>query len=116
MDGEPAFDRAAALEQMDGDRELFATVVDLFMSQAEADMAAIRDALKLGDCQEVMKRAHRMKGSALQLHATGLHEATQRLEVAARRGAATEAAAVAVTVEERLACLVQALRLEGEPP
>jgi HPt (histidine-containing phosphotransfer) domain-containing protein len=116
MEGEPAFDRAAALEQMDGDRDLFATVVDLFMSQAEADMAAIRDALKVGDCQEVMKRAHRMKGSALQLHATGLHDATQRLEAASRRGAASEAAALAIMVDERLACLVQALRLEIESP
>jgi HPt (histidine-containing phosphotransfer) domain-containing protein len=114
METEPVFDLAAALEQMDGDRELFATIVDLFMSQAEVDMAAIRNALNVGDCQEAMKRAHRMKGSALQLHAAALHKATQRLETAARRGDRTEAAVLAVTVEERLACLVQALRREGK--
>ncbi|HJR75737.1 MAG TPA: Hpt domain-containing protein [Nitrospiraceae bacterium] len=112
MQSEPAFDLAAALEQIDGDRELFVALADLFMSQAAADMGSIRDALKLGDSQEVMKRAHRLKGSALQFHATGLHEASQRLEAVARRGVMIEAASLAVTVEDRLACLMQALQQE----
>ena len=112
MQAEPAFNLAAALEQIDGDRELFAALANLFMSQAATDMAGIREALKIGDSQEVMKRAHRLKGSALQFHATGLHEATQRLEAVARRGVIAEAAALMPTVEDRLACLTQALQLE----
>jgi histidine phosphotransfer protein HptB len=112
MEMEPPFNLTATLEQIDGDRDLFAALVSLFVSQAEADMAGIRQGLKQGDSQEVMKRAHRLKGSALQFHATSLHEATQRLEAVARRGVMAEAAAVTVTVEERLACLMQALQLE----
>jgi HPt (histidine-containing phosphotransfer) domain-containing protein len=112
METEPPFNLTATLEQIDGDRDLFAALVNLFVSQAEADMAGIRQALKQGDSQEVMKRAHRLKGSALQFHATSLHEATQRLEAVARRGVMAEAAAVTETVEERLACLTQALQLE----
>ena len=37
MQAEPAFDLAATLEQIDGDRELFVALVNLFMSQATAD-------------------------------------------------------------------------------
>jgi hypothetical protein len=58
MQSEPAFDLAATLEQIDGDRELFVALADLFMSQASADMGSIRDALKLGDSQEIMKRPY----------------------------------------------------------
>ena len=112
MQAEPAFDLAATLEQIDGDRELFVALVNLFMSQATADIGAIRDAVKRGDSQEIMKRAHRLKGSALQFHATGLHEAAQRLEAVARRGVIHEAVAIAMTVEDRLRYLMQALEQE----
>ena len=112
MQAEPAFDLAATLEQIDGDRELFVALVNLFMSQATADIGAIRDAVKRGDSQEVMKRAHRLKGSALQFHAASLHEAAQRLEAVARRGVLSDAASIAVTVEDRLANLMQALEQE----
>lgn len=112
MEADPAFDLAATLEQIDGDRELFVALVDLFLSQATGDIGAIRDAVKRGDPQEIMKRAHRLKGSALQFHARALHEAAQQLEAVARRGVMLEAAAVAVQVEDRLGALMQALDRE----
>jgi HPt (histidine-containing phosphotransfer) domain-containing protein len=112
MQADPAFDLAATLEQIDGDRELFVALVSLFMSQATADIGAIREAVQRGDTQEIMKRAHRLKGSALQFHATALHEAAQRLEAAARRGVMHDAAPIALTVEERLGYVMQALEQE----
>ena len=45
MQAESAFNLAAALEQIDGDRELFAALAGLFMSQAKMDMAGIQEAL-----------------------------------------------------------------------
>lgn len=112
MQADSPFNLDAALEQIDGDRELLAALAALFLSQAPADMAGIREALQQGDSQEVMKRAHRLKGSALQFHATALHEATQQLEAAARRGMLAEAAVLAQAVEERLAGLTQAFKQE----
>lgn len=112
MQADPAFNLAAALDQIDGDRELFAALANLFMTQAATDMAGIRDALAQGDSHEVMKRAHRLKGSAMQFHAAGLHEATKRLEDLARLGAMAEAATLARVVEDRLAGLTQALQKE----
>ncbi|HET6674587.1 MAG TPA: SpoIIE family protein phosphatase [Nitrospiraceae bacterium] len=110
MQAESAFNLAAALEQIDGDRELFAALAGLFMSQAKMDMAGIQEALAQGNSQELMKRAHRLKGSAMQFHATGLHETTKRLEELARQGAMADAAAVVQLVEERLAGLTEALQ------
>ena len=51
MQADPAFDLAATLEQIDGDRELFIALVHLFMSQAVTDIGAIRDAVRRGDSQ-----------------------------------------------------------------
>jgi HPt (histidine-containing phosphotransfer) domain-containing protein len=116
MQADAPFDLAAALDQIDGDRELFVALADLFVTQAVADMAGIRSALTQGDSQEVMKRAHRLKGSAMQLHAAGLQEATKRLEDEARRGAMAEAADVARVVETRLAGLIDALQREVKTP
>ncbi len=110
MQSDSAFNLSAALEQIDGDRELFAALAGLFMSQAKMDMAGIQEALAQKNSQELMKRAHRLKGSAMQFHATGLHETTKRLEDLARQGSMAEAATVVHLVEERLAGLMEALQ------
>jgi sigma-B regulation protein RsbU (phosphoserine phosphatase) len=109
MQTDSAFNLSAALEQIDGDRELFAALAGLFMSQAKMDMAGIQEALAQGNSQELMKRAHRLKGSAMQFHATGLHETTKRLEEFARQGAMADAASAVHLVKERLASLMEAL-------
>ena len=112
MQDEQAFDLTAALAQLDGDRDLLVALARLFLSQAAADMAGIRDALHRGDSQEVMKRAHRLKGSALQFHATGLHKASRQLEAVARQGILIECGILAQTVESRLADVMRALQEE----
>jgi HPt (histidine-containing phosphotransfer) domain-containing protein len=116
LQGDPPFNLAAALDQIDGDRELFAALAKLFMTQAATDMAGIRDALAQGDSHEVMRRAHRLKGSAMQFHAAGLHEGTKQLEDLARLGAMAEAAILARVVEDRLAGLMDALQREINSP
>jgi len=115
MQSDSAFNLSAALEQIDGDRKLFAALAGLFMSQAKMDMAGIQEALAQGNSQELMKRAHRLKGSAMQFHATGLHETTKRLEDLARQGAMAEAATAVHVVEERLAGLMEALQQALKP-
>jgi hypothetical protein len=63
-----------------------------------------------------MRRAHRLKGSAMQFHAAGLHEGTKQLEDLARLGAMAEAAILARVVEDRLAGLMDALQREINSP
>jgi HPt (histidine-containing phosphotransfer) domain-containing protein len=110
MQPDPPFDAAAALEQIDGDHDLFAKLVGLFVSQSAADMAGIREAVRQRDSQVVMQLAHRLKGSALQFHASALQKAARDLESAARGGVMTEAVHLTEEVEARLADLTQALQ------
>ncbi len=110
MQAETVFDLTAALERIDGDRDLFVTLADIFILQATDDMAAIRDAFAQGNAQELTQQAHRLKGSVMQFHAAALYEATHRLEHLGRQGAMGEAAAAVRAVESELARLVHALR------
>lgn len=111
MQAETIFDLTAALECLDGDRDLFVTLADIFIPQATDDMAAIREAFTHGNVQELTKQAHRLKGSVMQFHATALYEATKRLEHLGRQGAMGEASAAVQTVESELTRLVNALRV-----
>jgi histidine phosphotransfer protein HptB len=110
VQAETIFDLAAALERIDGDRDLFITLADLFILQAAADMAAIREAFTQGDAEQLMKQAHRLKGSVMQFHATALYDATSRLEHLGRQGAIGEAAAAVQTVESELTRFMNVLR------
>lgn len=110
MPAESAFDFMAALQLADGDENLLAVLADLFTTQAAVDTASIREALHKGDHHEMVRRAHRLKGSAMQLHAAPLRTAAERLEHLARREALDEAAALVPVVEQAVEDLAQAMR------
>lgn len=110
MQAETIFDLTAALEHVDGDRDLFITLADIFILQASGDMTAIRDAFIQGNTQELTKQAHRLKGSVMQFHAAALYEATKRLEHLGRQEALGEVAAAVQAVESELTRLMNALQ------
>lgn len=116
MTAEPAFDFRAALQQADGDAGLLAVLADLFTTQAALDTASMREAVTRGDHAEMARRAHRLKGSAMQLHAAPLRSAAERLEDLARREALDEAAALVPLIEQAVEDLAQAMRKALEHP
>lgn len=56
-------DRGEALARVDGDEELMASLVDIFLTEAAPMMEAIRSAVANGDPGKLEKAAHRLKGS-----------------------------------------------------
>ncbi len=98
------------LRRLDGDEQLLADVIALFLDNSVELLAAIRAALDAGDVQALRSAAHRLKGSASNLTTAGVVEVARRLEAVADRGAIDEARALWPALEEETRRLTEALR------
>jgi signal transduction histidine kinase/CheY-like chemotaxis protein len=75
-----SFDAAALLDRLCGDEQLMTDVINLFLEDCPARLAAIRDAVTRRHAEDLRLTAHALKGSAANLSAIGLFEAAQILE------------------------------------
>jgi len=110
--GEPAqtlapisFDRAAALERLGDDEELFAEVADLFRTDGPKLLDEIRTAIAAGDAATLKRSAHGLKGAAGYVGGTFTASAARRLELIGTEGelsAAPEAFCALETEVRRL--------------
>jgi CheY-like chemotaxis protein len=73
-------DDSALLERLGGDEQLFTEVIQSFLDDCPARLAAIRDAVERRDASSVRLAAHALKGAAGNLSATGLFDAAKNLE------------------------------------
>jgi histidine phosphotransfer protein HptB len=105
MDTSTAIDLPEALIRVDGDRDLFLTLAEIFLKESPKEAAAVRTALQRQDGAGLAAAAHKLKGSVLEICAPRLFECTKRLEDLGRRGEFTEASSVCEDVE---ACLAEA--------
>jgi CheY-like chemotaxis protein len=76
----PAFERAAALERLGGDRALLSEVIQLFLEDCPLRIAAIRSAIDVRDADGLCSEAHALKGAAGNLSAVSLFETAEILE------------------------------------
>lgn len=77
-------DVRAALELVDGDRELFEELLQLFARDCPNQAAEIRGAFERGDARQLERLAHTVKGAAASLGAKGVSQAARALEEQAR--------------------------------
>ena len=91
---EPSYDHKKCLENLDGDKEMFRTLVTVFAETTPALLAQIRTSIETKDAQATARTAHKLKGSALQFSAQSASTVTLRLEEAAQRGDLGVAAAL----------------------
>ncbi len=76
----PSFDRAAALDRLDGDEALLSDVIELFLDECPRHMLAIKAAVDRRDAEGLRIEAHSLKGAAGNLSALGLFEAATVVE------------------------------------
>jgi PAS domain S-box-containing protein len=105
-----AFDRTAALERMEGDLELLADLIQVFLQDLPQQMAALRKAVEGQDAKGIEREAHRLKGGAASLDATAVSACAARLEKSAREGNCAAARAEWVQLETELVRLESAFR------
>jgi len=106
---EDGFNLAQALEQMDGDRELFGEVVELFRRELPGLVQRIRDAIGQGDAAELEQAAHKLKSSVGIFGKSVAFGACQELEKMGQNQQLTGAATQLAELEQMLARLNAAL-------
>jgi PAS domain S-box-containing protein len=84
--GSPGIDLTAALERVEGDRELFNEIAQLFAHECPGFIESIRRAHAADDLPSVQRLAHTLKGAASNVAATKVTEAALALEIHARDG------------------------------
>jgi two-component system, sensor histidine kinase and response regulator len=108
--GEPAPDRAAALEVVGGDVDLLRELVDLFLEDCPRLIGDLRAAIEASDATAVKRAAHTLKGALQNFGAADVAGTAQQLETMGRANDLAGAAPLSVTLERRLAALAPALR------
>jgi HPt (histidine-containing phosphotransfer) domain-containing protein len=104
----PVLDRVALLERVDGDRQLLAELVRLFVEGRPALLTAMENALRDGDAKELACAAHKAKGVFGNLSGPLAQQAAAELELLARR------AELALATDVFLMLCQQVERLEAE--
>jgi CheY-like chemotaxis protein/HPt (histidine-containing phosphotransfer) domain-containing protein len=85
---EPAeqLDRASLMDRVEGDRELLAEMIALFVDDVPRLMDTMRSALRQGDMTVLERSAHSLKGAASNLSANLTSAAASQLEKNAKNG------------------------------
>jgi HPt (histidine-containing phosphotransfer) domain-containing protein len=103
------FDKAEALNRVDGDTDLLKELLGLFFAECPQRLAQIRDAIAKGDAENLQRAAHTLKGSVGNFAARAAFEAAERLELLGRAGDLTDADQAYAALEGALERFEQAL-------
>ncbi|MFP4229247.1 MAG: Hpt domain-containing protein [Salinivenus sp.] len=80
-------DRSALFQTVDGDVDFLKTLVQTFLDDCPAYLAALQAAADNGDAEALVQEAHGLKGALGLLHAAPAHQAARRLEEMGRNNA-----------------------------
>jgi two-component system sensor histidine kinase/response regulator len=95
-------DWPAALERLQGDRELLNQLVEVIRQEGPKLLDDVRQAVERGDAAALKLAAHTMKGSLSNFAAPAAADAARRLEVMAKQGDLSEAAAALAHLEREM--------------
>jgi two-component system, sensor histidine kinase and response regulator len=84
--GLPVFDVEQALAVMDGDREILAEIIGVYLEDLPNLMEKLKAALERSDAGEAMRHAHSIKGASANIAAERVRFVAQAIEKAARAG------------------------------
>jgi hypothetical protein len=98
----PVFDRDRALRQIDGDEELLAELVEIFLADVVGKREAMRAALAAEDSTLLARTAHSLRGALLTLAALPAAQVAREIEESVESGATAAAAAMALEFELQL--------------
>lgn len=95
----PDFELSRALERASGDEDVLGSVLELFLEQTPARLAAIQRALEAGDAETLEEAAHTIEGSAHDLAMPRLRDIAHRIAVLSAQGDFEAAAALTGELE-----------------
>ena len=112
----PALDRAAALDRLDGDEELWAEVAAMFREDAPRLLGEVRAAVAAGDAGAVQRSAHGLKGAAGYVGAGPAAAAAHHLEQLGASGNLSQAGVALRHLEREVSRLLAALAADSAGP
>jgi CheY-like chemotaxis protein len=114
---QPVIDRAAVLENLGDDLELFHQIIAIFLEDTPSKIGALQQALAAQDAQQLHTLGHTLKGSIANFGAPRATDAARVLENAAKLGDLTQAAQqvqeLVTATEELCAALRQEIGASG---
>jgi HPt (histidine-containing phosphotransfer) domain-containing protein len=113
----PAIDEATfanLLEMTGGDMEFVDELVDTYLADGEGQLEALRQAATRSDAADLVRPAHSLKSSSLNIGALALGELARDLEAASREGTVIDAATRVEAIDVAFAEARQALLDERE--
>jgi len=102
-------DRPAILARLDGNTDLLAEVVELFLQECPGLLKHIREAVERSDARAVERSAHALKGAIGNFTSDGPYRLALRLEMLGRGGDLSEIDEVQAALEKEVASLNFAL-------
>lgn len=97
------------LEITGGDPEFLDDLVDTYLDDAAAQLAALRDAADRGDAEGLVRPAHSLKSNSDNVGALALAARCRELEAAGRSGAVPDAATRVAAIDGEFAAVRDAL-------
>jgi CheY-like chemotaxis protein len=79
-------DRVSLLDRVEGDQELLAEIIKVFLADAPQLLGEMQNALQQGDMISLERSAHSMKGAAGNMSALATVNAASQLEQSAKKG------------------------------
>ena len=85
LESRDQLDRVSLLDRVEGDQELLAEIIHVFLADAPQLLVAMRNALQQGDMILLERAAHSMKGAASNMSASAAVSAASQLEQNAKK-------------------------------
>ena len=104
------FDLSKAMEAVDGNKEIFKEIANMFLENSPASMAQIREGIVRGDALALEHAAHSLKGSVGHFGARRAFEAAYHLEKLGREKEMGEADNAFSTLKKELTALTSEMK------
>ncbi len=107
---EDVFDLSKAMNAVNGNRELFEEIANVFLKDAADKIAELRQGVDKSDGRVVEQSAHTLKGSVINFGAKRAFDAAHRLELIGKNGTWTAAQRAQLELEIELKLLERAIK------
>ncbi len=84
MENNRVFDKDEILKKFDGDKEFLAELVVVFINDIPEQLSGIKEAVNNQNSKELVKTAHKLKGSVANFEENAAFEAALKLEMMGR--------------------------------
>jgi two-component system sensor histidine kinase/response regulator len=105
-----SWDKAAALDRLEGDEELLQDICRIFLEESPKLITRLQEAVTQGDPEAVSRAAHSLKGESGYLGAANVSQMAKQLEAMGRARELSQAPAILELLQKEMAGLSSAMR------